>query len=288
MSDPLENEDVDWDALIVAGIYPSVEIAWDYQLVVLAMGRACWLRQFPETQQVSLFVDAKDFADVIDEFRAFAEEQTQWQPERDFVDDISPRRACWHASLAWIFLLVAGYVYQNQMPNVLESYASSSRAIVEHGEWWRVATALLLHADIGHLLGNLLSGSIFAYWVAEGFGRWLGLAMILIAGSAGNALTAITKSGENFSSIGASTASFAALGILSGYALVTLRVKRKPKSIMHGIAPLLGGLVILAMLGGNALDGRVDVLGHVFGFACGFVLGLVVAAVKQPFSKLAL
>ncbi len=48
----------------------------------------------------------------------------------------------------------------------LEAGAGHAAAIA-HGEVWRAVTALTLHADGGHLLGNLALGSIVALLLAQ-------------------------------------------------------------------------------------------------------------------------
>ena len=50
------------------------------------------------------------------------------------------------------------------------------------GEWWRPVTALFLHADAAHLIGNAVFGGFFAWSVARYFGG--GLAWLAIIASA--------------------------------------------------------------------------------------------------------
>jgi rhomboid protease GluP len=72
--------------------------------------------------------------------------------------------------------------------------------------------------------------------------------------------------------VGASTAVFAALGLLSGMAWrqrLTLRERR-----WYRWAPLIAGICLLTLLGaGNA---HVDVLGHALGFLFGLGVGWIV------------
>jgi membrane associated rhomboid family serine protease len=46
---------------------------------------------------------------------------------------------------------------------------------------------------------------------------------------------------------------------------------------MRIAAPVLAGVVLLGWFGGGQQNGNTDVLGHVFGFASGLALGMVVA-----------
>jgi membrane associated rhomboid family serine protease len=149
--------------------------------------------------------------------------------------------------------------------------AAVAEAIVA-GQWWRAVTALTLHADLSHVAGNAVACLIFV----GALGRWLGfgLAALLtvVAGALGNVAVAYAY-GQLHRSVGASTATFAALGILGGLQCVRwfagrptgLRRRRRAVSI---IAACLG---LFAMLG---VGERSDVLAHLFGLAVGLAFGL--------------
>jgi membrane associated rhomboid family serine protease len=144
--------------------------------------------------------------------------------------------------------------------------ARSSRIL--GGEWWRAVTALTLHADAGHVLGNVLAATLFAGTLWQRFGSGVGFALLVAAGTLGNLANALLR-GAGHSSVGASTAVFAAVGALAADALVQRRVPRGGR-----LAPLGAGLGILAMLGTSE---RADLWAHFFGLACGLLLGLPLA-----------
>lgn len=145
--------------------------------------------------------------------------------------------------------------------------ARSSRILA--GEWWRAATALTLHADSGHVLGNALAAALFAGALCARFGSGVALALLVAAGMLGNLANALIR-GPYHDSVGASTAVFAAVGALAADALVRRRVPRGGR-----LAPLGAGLGILAMLG---TSGRADVSAHFLGLGAGLLLGLPLAA----------
>src|SRR2546426_5647153 len=82
------------------------------------------------------------------------------------------------------------------------------------GEWWRTVTALTLHADASHLLGNAAASVVLVGAVSRELGPGLGLWLLLLAGAGGNALSAVAHSAHH-TSVGASTAIFGAIGILA-------------------------------------------------------------------------
>jgi rhomboid protease GluP len=143
-------------------------------------------------------------------------------------------------------------------------------------EWWRVATALTLHADVGHLVSNLLFGVVLGYLASRSLGGGVAWAGILVGAMMGNALDALWMP-EAQRSIGASTAVFAALGILSAYAWVleTATNLRWAKRL----GPIIAGVILLGFLGAGGE--RTDVVAHVTGFASGCVLGAIFAKIPE-------
>src|SRR5262249_44977121 len=96
--------------------------------------------------------------------------------------------------------------------------------------------------------------------------------LVLIAGALGNAMNAVWHRTAHLS-IGASTAVFAAVGIL---AATQLSVDRKsgPRLWFERVAPVVGGLALLGMLGASP---HSDLLAHLFGLVAGMLVGLLAA-----------
>ena len=147
--------------------------------------------------------------------------------------------------------------------------AASSSHILD-GQWWRTLTALFLHADLGHVVGNALFGVYFITAVTRSFGDGLGLVLVLLAGVLGNAFNAWDHGGGHHS-IGASTAVFGAIGVLVGSAFIGRNRAGLKGSRLF--APLGAGLGLLAMLGVSGV--RVDVWAHAYGLLAGALLGTV-------------
>ncbi len=142
-------------------------------------------------------------------------------------------------------------------------------ALISNGEVWRAVTALTLHLDSAHLLSNLVFGTFIGMFLAQVTGTgaaWLGM---VVFGALGNFINAIVQP-QTHSSIGASTAIFAGLGLLT--ALRQDWWARGQNFRLRAWAPLASGLAMLAFLGFGA-DGRVDIFAHIFGFAAGLCGG---------------
>jgi rhomboid protease GluP len=134
--------------------------------------------------------------------------------------------------------------------------------------WWRPVTALTLHLDQAHFMGNLLFGAGIGMLAGRAFGPGIAWASILAAGAAANGVDMLLAP-PTHRAVGASTAVFAALGLLVGFAWRHGLARRDRFKYAYG--PLFGGLCLLALLGAG--DEHVDVLGHVLGFLCGMALG---------------
>ena len=118
--------------------------------------------------------------------------------------------------------------------------------LVQDGEWWRTITALTLHADVGHLVSNIGFGILFGYFAGQLLGAGFAWFGVLIAAALGNKINAWIQPDTHLS-VGASTAVFAALGLLS--AAAWLRRRRVDHRWSYQYAPLLGGILLLAYTG---------------------------------------
>jgi len=141
-------------------------------------------------------------------------------------------------------------------------------SILRDGQWWRLVTALTLHTDPHHLLGNMMMGGLLMIWLCSLLGIGLGWGITLLSGIFGNLINALVH-GEAHSSIGSSTAIFGALGVI--IALQTLSARRL--SLRDCAIPLGAGFALLGFLGTHGE--RTDIGAHLFGFMSGLLLGLI-------------
>jgi rhomboid protease GluP len=145
-------------------------------------------------------------------------------------------------------------------------------ARIQGGQWWRAWTALTLHLDGPHLAANLLAGVWFGYLAARQLGSGLAWFLIVSGGALANLLAGLSGPPEH-RAVGASTAVFAALGVMSAY---SWRERlRWPQRWARRWGPLIAGVVLLGWTG-SAGEGT-DLVGHLSGFVVGVVLGAAVA-----------
>lgn len=140
------------------------------------------------------------------------------------------------------------------------------------GEWWRSITALCLHVDTPHLAGNIMFGAAFGALLSQLVGNGVGWTALLVGGALGNALDAWVQPAGHIS-MGASTAVFSSLGLLTSLSLRLHAQLRNGR--MRRWAPLVMGVALLGLLGTGGV--RTNVPAHVLGFCTGLGLGALLA-----------
>ena len=141
----------------------------------------------------------------------------------------------------------------------------AGRVLFDH-EWYRTITALTLHADSGHLFGNLFFGGLVAMVLCRQVGSGLGWLLILLSGIFGNALITVLRGGPHVS-IGASTALLGAMGVLCGFTFFATDQQGWRRVVL----PLAAALAWLAFLGSEGEN--TDLGAHFTGMFCGLPLG---------------
>lgn len=173
-------------------------------------------------------------------------------------------------------LLEWGALSGGQLPaDILRSWADG-----EH--WLRLFSALLLHADWAHLLGNLVFLLIFGLPAERVMGPWRFLLLFLLGGGVANFVAVLAigapdrliigASGAVSAVIGAYLALFpnARLGVVLPLGLF-LEFVRAPASLLIGIWALLQ--VVFAYIG--PAFGAVAWAAHISGFVFGIVFALL-------------
>lgn len=259
------------DELVEIARYRTLGEAEQRALVLTAVGIACRIEPFAEA--AGLFVLPAQAGRAASELAAYERENA---PER--------RRPRWKPAgvrgveAALIYTAVLLFVFAADGRGAFSvnwsALGAAQAGLIAGGEWWRTLTALTLHSGSVHLIGNLVFGWVFGVLAAHSLGAGLAWLAIVVSGALGNGLNAVFQSPSHIS-VGASTAIFGALGILSAYAqrsraaLWQSRVRRW--------SPVAAGIMMLAFFG---LGGeRTDVWAHVAGLGAGAALGFALARV---------
>ncbi len=258
----------DGRALAVVGSYPTRSEAYDRSLVVSAMEAPHWVLR--REGQFALCVEPARAAQAAEELARFEAERAERPaaPEAPGVPPMHSTASLW--TCAWI--LCGLYTVQMNGPPWWEERGIASSQAIMAGQWWRVFTALTLHASLEHLGGNLAVGLVYAAFLLPVLGSGWTWLFIVLAGGAGNWLDAWGHRAAPQYSLGASTAVFAALGILVAAQCTTRTLALRTVRAREFLLPFGAGLGLLAYLGVG--DQQTDYMAHFFGLLAGMPFGV--------------
>ena len=177
------------------------------------------------------------------------------------------------ASLGWVFLVVL--FYWGSSRGNLEAAGIMDSTAVAHGQWWRLFTAMWLHADAGHLATNASFGLLLLGLVMGRYGTGVGLLAAYLAGAGGNVAAWLLSSAPHLS-LGASGMVLGCLGLLAVQSVSLWR--QHPQAAKFIVTGLFAGVMLFVLLG---LTPGTDVLAHAGGFVSGLLLGGLLTIVPR-------
>lgn len=236
---------------------------------------------YRQAGETTLLVSPKDAVRAQAELAAYANEN----PPAIKRPPLALRNANgWFGVAGYAAVLLIVSFLQRTQPFGIDWFQTgqTNAGLIQNGQWWRTVTALTLHSDLPHLVGNLFIGGMFGLFVGQHLGSGLGWLSILVAGAVGNFLNA-TIHPPGHTSVGASTAVFAALGILAG--LMWHHRRQSPARSLARWTPLVGGAVLLSYLGAGGE--RTDVGAHLAGFVVGLIFGAILGSKGRQLARTA-
>ena len=148
---------------------------------------------------------------------------------------------------------------------------------VQDSQWWRLGTAMFLHAGMTHLLMNMFSLYLIGrgaenYFDVKGY-----LSVYLFSGLIGS-LVSLTMHPLSVG-VGASGAIFGMFGALAGFFLVHRhQIEAHSKAFMKDF----GIIIALNVVIGFAIP-SIDVSAHVGGLVAGFIGGFLISLNRKYF-----
>ena len=252
----------------------------DLILVVLASQSVRAVIETDSSGLYKILVPGNDLLNARQQLEKYTRENQTNPPP---VPHIPAPTFCSPAALALAFVLLAVHYITTTLglhKQAILDFGASSYYLGQ-GQSFRAVTALFLHSDTGHLLGNMAGIILLAGPLLRVTGSGQGLLLLLAAGTAGNLIS------ESFGrdlrlSIGASTAVMAAAGLLGarrmtidahpGYSIF-------PK--LKGLMPFAAAATLTAMFSHGE---NTDVSAHLFGFLAGTGIGLCYYPLSAPLS----
>ncbi len=271
------------EGLVPVAVHADFARSGEAGLAILAMGDAYWTLMHNEAYVIC--VDQARAEAIRAELKVYAHLQSKRRPRA--APSYAEFAFGWLGFALYALVLIAIFSLQGVYELIPQGRVDAV-AMGASGQWWRALTALTLHGDVVHLVSNLVAGMGFAFFVARFFGAAGGWWLIVLSGFAGNVLNAWVYYPDDHFSIGASTAVFGALGLLTGVGVwVALSEPEQRWTLPRWLVPVFGGFTLLGLIGvGDGMAGLVDVAAHISGFLCGLVLGFVGAVFQRGFIRL--
>lgn len=158
---------------------------------------------------------------------------------------------------------------------LIRNYGIQVNFFVQIGEWWRIFTAMFLHAGFMHVLFNMFSLYLFGPELERIAGKARFATIYLLSGIVGNVATYLLNDG-GYASLGASGAIF---GIFGAFGALVYYTRHTMPMLRKLILPIIIISVIMTFLQSN-----VNVYAHLGGLVTGFLLGLIYLHPKKILS----
>lgn len=172
-------------------------------------------------------------------------------------------------SLALLLILTYGLT---SYPNHFQSPVNTAVYLgffyppaVEAGEWWRIVTGTMMHANPGHLFNNVVGVLLFGSLLEPVVGPFFMLMLCVLSALAGAALFFIFQ--PQSASVGASAIDY---GLIGAYLALILRLRYRQDRPTF-FRELRGALFfVLMFIGWNWMESmKVSLWGHLGGFLAG-------------------
>ena len=146
--------------------------------------------------------------------------------------------------------------------------------LILDGDVWRLFTAMFLHADIGHLAGNMISLLYLGFVVRRYYTDIEFMIIYLLSGLFGSFLSFLFMT--NSFSLGASGAIMGLGGVL----IYRMFFGKHAKSFRQAGNYLILAFMVLYNLFYGLTQTGIDNYGHFGGFAAGFLIALIINTIR--------
>jgi rhomboid protease GluP len=230
------------------------------------------MEQGPPRPTWSLLVEPAQYERAVATIRQYRLENRGWAWRKELPGAAVEIHT---GAIFWCVLLIASHWVVTFIAPNWNTRAEMSSVEVSAGEWYRLFTPILLHADLAHLMANATFGAIFLGLAMARFGWGVTLLATFLAGGAGNLLGYFVYEGP-YRGRGASGMMMGALGLLCIQSFGLWR--KSPKAARYILSGVLAGFLLFVLFG---LDPGSDVLAHFGGFAAGLLFGAILSIIPE-------
>lgn len=234
----------------------------DWSLVLASQDIESTIEFKPEVNGWGLLVQDNDLQGAQEAIRLYRIENRRWGWRHQITQ--TGLLFDW-AGAFWVLLLLV-FFWISDAQTGLRAAGMMEATKVAQGQWWRLFTAIWLHADAAHLTANATLGLVLVGLSMGRYGTGIGLLATYLSGAGGNFAAWVV--GAQGASLGASGAVMGSLGLLAAQSF-KVRI-RTPQQSKHLISSVLGGVMLFVLFG---LAPGTDVRAHLVGFVTGVLLG---------------
>jgi rhomboid protease GluP len=248
--------------------------AMDWSLVLTSQKIATEILAFPEGKApYGLKVQHSDLVRAQDAIRRFQHENVSspWHKQLP-ASGFSFNWAC----LLWCLVLcIFAWMGWTARPEIQLAGIMKSREVIEGNAWWQTVTAVMLHADIGHLASNVSSGFLLLGLAMGRFGAGPALLAAFLCGVWGN-FFGLWIHETPYRGLGASGMMMGALGMLGPHSIQLL--KKHPQAGRIIVGGILAVTMLFSLWG---LSPTSDVAAHLGGFISGLGMGALLGLIPE-------
>jgi membrane associated rhomboid family serine protease len=176
------------------------------------------------------------------------------------------------ASLGWVTICII-FHWLNFGNSAWREVGVMDSGKVLAGQWWRMVTALFLHADVAHLAQNMAIGFVLMGLAMGMYGKSKALLAALLTGIAGNALSLLLNP-RPFNGLGASGLIMGCLGLITTHSWIPSDCKPSPTAQKWMLTGVGAAVALFIMLGTSP---GTDIFAHTGGFVSGLMIGIAYA-----------
>ncbi len=250
---------------------PDNKKASEWSLVLTARGIPHKWRNCQNSTCIEVAGHFREKAET--EIREYEAENRNWPNERILPATCQNTETCMFVLMT--LCAIMGFALSPEFETARWNGAAWADKIL-HGQWWRAITALTIHSDPAHLLGNMLTGGFIMVHACWYMGSGLAWFLTVISGVAGNLLNALIQPPAHVS-VGSSTAIFGLIGSVTAFRAVL----QKSDRIRDYMLPLGAGIALLGFTGSSGK--HTDLGAHAFGFISGLVFGAIAGIIVSKY-----
>lgn len=246
--------------------------AMDWSLVLASQDIHPIIAPPADSRAWSLLVEPDQYERALAAIRQYRLENRGWAWRRELPGAALEVHV---GALFWCLFLAFGHWAATFALPQLEVAGRMDNVRVRAGEWWRLFTALFLHADLAHLMANVTFGVVILGFAMARFGPGITLLCTYLSGALGN-VAGLLFYAHPYTGVGASGMMMGALGLLCIHSFGLWR--QSPKAARYVLSGVIAGFLLFILFG---VSPRSDILAHLGGFLAGLFFGSILAFFPQ-------